>query len=127
MKSFIFALLLLISTALFVTINAAQTVRKIDEMLAISDELPKTEEEFFIANGAEDQVKALIDLWDREFPIIVCTAGYENTNRCDEAIGALAVHFQNQSGAEFSVALSEFRDSLSRLRILEGIHWHGIL
>ena len=127
MKSFIFALLLLISTALFVTINAAQTVRKIDEMLAISDELPKTEEEFFIANGAEDQVKALIDLWDREFPIIVCTAGYENTNRCDEAIGALAVHFQNQSGAEFSVALSEFRDSLSRLRILEGIHWLGIL
>ena len=127
MKSFIFALLLLISTALFVTINAAQTVRKIDEMLAISDELPKTEEEFFIANGAEDQVKALIDLWDREFPIIVCTAGYENTNRCDEAIGALAVHFQNQSGAEFSVALSEFRDSLSRLRILEGIHWQGIL
>lgn len=127
MKSFIFALLLLISTALFVTINAAQTVRKIDEMLAISDELPKTEEEFFIANGAEDQVKALIDLWDREFPIIVCTAGYENTNRCDEAIGALAVHFQNQSGAEFSVALSEFCDSLSRLRILEGIHWQGIL
>lgn len=127
MKSFIFALLLLISSALFVTINAAQTVRKIDEMLAISDELPKTEEEFFIANGAEDQVKALIDLWDREFPIIVCTAGYENTNRCDEAIGALAVHFQNQSGAEFSVALSEFRDSLSRLRILEGIHWQGIL
>ena len=127
MKSFIFALLLLISTALFVTINAAQTVRKIDEMLAISDELPKTEEEFFIANGAENQVKALIDLWDREFPIIVCTAGYENTNRCDEAIGALAVHFQNQSGAEFSVALSEFRDSLSRLRILEGIHWQGIL
>ena len=127
MKSFIFALLLLISSALFVTINAAQTVRKIDEMLAISDELPKTEEEFFIANGAEDQVKALIDLWDREFPIIVCTAGYENTNRCDEAIGALAVHFQNQSGAEFSVALSEFCDSLSRLRILEGIHWQGIL
>ena len=126
MKSFIFALLLLISTALFVTINAAQTVRKIDEMLAISDELPKTEEEFFIANGAEDQVKALIDLWDREFPIIVCTAGYENTNRCDEAIGALAVHFQNQSGAEFAVSLTEFCDGLQRLRTLEGISWEGI-
>ena len=127
MKSFIFALIIFLSSALFVTINSAQTVKKIDKMRAITDALPKTEDDFLIAHGAEDQVEALIALWDVEFPSIVCTAGYENTNRCDEAIGALAVHFYNKSGAEFSVALAEFRDSLSRLRILEGIHWQGIL
>lgn len=126
MKSFIFALLLLLSVSLFVTVNAAQTVSRIDQMLAIADDLPKNEADFISANGTADKVNALISLWDKEFPSIVCTAGYENTNRCDEAIGALAVHFQNRNGADFSVALSEFCDSLSRLRILEGLHWQGI-
>ena len=73
MKSFIFALIILLSSALFVTINSAQTVKKIDKMLAITDALPKTEDEFLIANGAKDQVEALIALWDVEFPSIVCT------------------------------------------------------
>jgi hypothetical protein len=126
MKSFIFALLLLLSVSLFVTVNAVKTVSRIDQMLAIADDLPKNEADFISANGTADKVNALISLWDKEFPSIVCTAGYENTNRCDEAIGALAVHFQNRNGADFSVALSEFCDSLSRLRILEGIHWQGI-
>lgn len=126
MKSFIFALLLLLSVSLFVTVNAVKTVSRIDQMLAIAKDLPKNEADFISANGTADKVNALISLWDKEFPSIVCTAGYENTNRCDEAIGALAVHFQNRNGADFSVALSEFCDSLSRLRILEGIHWQGI-
>ncbi len=126
MKSFIFALILLLSVSLFVTVNAVKTVSRIDQMLAIADDLPKNEADFISANGTADKVNALISLWDKEFPSIVCTAGYENTNRCDEAIGALAVHFQNRNGADFSVALSEFCDSLSRLRILEGIHWQGI-
>jgi hypothetical protein len=126
MKSFIFALLLLLSVSLFVTVNAVKTVSRIDQMLAIADDLPKNEADFISANGTADKVNALISLWDKEFPSIVCTAGYENTNRCDEAIGALAVHFQNRNGADFSVALSEFCDGLSRLRILEGIHWQGI-
>lgn len=126
MKSFIFALLLLLSVSLFVTVNAVKTVSRIDQMLAIAKDLPKNEADFISANGTADKVNALIFLWDKEFPSIVCTAGYENTNRCDEAIGALAVHFQNRNGADFSVALSEFCDSLSRLRILEGIHWQGI-
>ena len=126
MKSFIFALLLLLSVSLFVTVNAVKTVSRIDQMLAIAKDLPKNEADFISANGTADKVNALISLWDKEFPSIVCTAGYENTNRCDEAIGALAVHFQNRNGADFSVALSEFCDGLSRLRILEGIHWQGI-
>ena len=126
MKSFIFALLLLLSVSLFVTVNAAKTVSRIDQMLAIADDLPKNEADFISANGTAEKVNALISLWDKEVPSIVCTAGYENTNRCDEAIGALAVHFRNKNGADFSVALSEFCDGLSRLRILEGIHWQGI-
>ena len=127
MKSFIFALFLLLSVSLFVTVNAAKTVASIDKMLAIANGLPKTEEAFGNADGTKEQVHALLALWDKDFPVIVCTAGYENTNRCDAAIGALAVHFQNKDGADFSVSLSEFCDGLSRLRTLEGICWAGIL
>lgn len=127
MKSFIFALFLLLSVSLFVTLNAVQTVSRIDRMLAIANGLPKNAEAFASAEGIEEDVNALVSLWDKEFPIIVCTAGYENTNRCDEAIGALCVHFQNKNGTDFSVALSEFCDGLSRLRILEGLHLQGII
>ena len=127
MKSFIFALFLLLCITLFVTVNARQTVNSIDKMLDIANSLPKYAEEFALAGHIEDDVFALISLWDREFPLLVFTAGYTNTNRCDEAIGALAVYFQNKNGPDFTVALSEFCDSLSRLRILEGMGWEGIL
>ena len=126
MKSFILASILLLSVALFITVNAVKTVRRIDEMMSIADTLPKSEEEFSTTKNIENNVLALIALWDREFPAIAFTAGYDNTNRCDEAIGALAVHFQNNNGADFAVALSEFCDGLYRLRILEGFHWEGI-
>ena len=126
MKSFIIAISLLLSVCLFVTVNALQTTARIDEMLKIAGSLPQTEEAFQKANAMEGDVLALIALWDRVFPSLVCTAGYANTNRCDEAIGALAVHFQNRDGDDFAVALSEFCDGLSRLRILEGITWEGI-
>ena len=127
MKSFIFALLTLLSIAVFVCFNAAQTVSHIDEMLALSETLPKNKADF---NKQTKEtalaVQELSALWERWFPLISFTAGYENTNRCDEAIGALAIHFENGSGEDFAVSLSEFCDSLARLRILEGVHWHGI-
>ena len=126
MKSFILAVFLLLTVSIFVTCNAGKTVTYIDEMLRLADALPKTQEAFLNSESIDDDVIALITLWDQKFPAIVCTAGYANTNRCDEAIGALSVHFQNQNGADFAVALSEFCDGLSRLRILEGIDWEGI-
>jgi hypothetical protein len=126
MRSFIFAVFLLSAVTVFTAINAVQTVRRIDEMLALADTLPKNEEEFSSAEDIDKNVLALIELWDREFPAIAFTAGYDNTNRCDEAIGALEVHFRNNNGADFSVALSEFCDGISRLRILEGFRLEGI-
>ena len=126
MKSFIFAVCLLLTVGLFVTVNAFHTVYRIDILLEIANQLPKTEAEFENAADIDEAVFSLISRWDKEIPFIVCTAGSGNINRCDEAIGALAVHFQNQSGAEFAVALSEFCDGLKRLRILEGIHPEGI-
>ena len=126
MKSFILAIFLLLSVSLFVFINAGRTTARIDEMLRIANSLPKTEAAFLSADGIGNDVSALIGLWDREFPEIARTAGYANTNRCDQAIGALAVHFQNHSGAEFAVSLSEFCDGLQRLRTLEGINRESI-
>ena len=73
MKSFIFALLLLLSVSLFVTVNAVKTVSRIDQMLAIAKDLPKNEADFISANGTADKVNALISLWDKEFPSIVYT------------------------------------------------------
>ena len=128
MKSFIFALLMLFSVTVFITFNAHQTVSHIDEMLALTEILPKNKKDF--ENSSEQTaltVDELTKLWEKCFPLISFTAGYENTNRCDEAIGALEIHFKNGDGEDFSVALSEFRDSLGRLRILEGFHWQGIL
>ena len=126
MRSFIFAVFLLSAVTVFTAINAVQTVRRIDEMLALADTLPKNEEEFSSAEDIDKSVLALIELWDREFPAIALTAGYDNTNRCDEAIGALEVHFRYNNGADFTVALSEFCDGISRLRILEGFRLEGI-
>jgi len=128
MKSFIFALIMLTSVTVFTAVNAYQTVSCIDEMLVLTEALPKTEGEFENQSEAISlTVHKLSALWKQHFPLISFTAGYENTNRCDEAIGALAVHFENRNGEDFSVALAEFCDSLTRLRILEGLHWHGIL
>ena len=128
MKSFIFALLMLFAISLFVTINASHTTSHINEMLQLTETLPKTKTDF---EELSDQVKAsiikLTELWDQYFPLISFTAGYENTNRCDEAIGALEMHFKNGNGEDFSVSLSEFCDSLARLKILEGFHWQGLL
>ena len=126
MKSFLLAILLLSIVSLFVLSNARKTILRIDEMLSITTALPKTEEAFSSAEDIDNDIFTLIDLWDQEFPKIARTAGYANTNRCDQAIGALAVHFQNRNGAEFSAALSEFCDGLYRLRMLEGINWEGI-
>lgn len=126
MKSFILAISLLLAVCLFISVNAAKTVFYIDEMLQIANTLPQTEEEFISADRMSDGVLALTSLWDRRFPSIAHTAGYANTNRCDEAIGALSVHFRNRNGAEFAVALSEFCDGLCRLRMLEGVHWDSI-
>ena len=126
MKSFVFAVFLLSAVTLFITVNSAKTVERIDTMLALADVLPKSEEDFSAAECIDGDVLALVELWDREFPAIAFTAGYDNTNRCDEAIGALSVHFRNGNGAEFAVALSEFCDGLYRLKILEGFHWEGV-
>lgn len=122
MKSFIMAIFLLLIVSLFVFVNAGKTVARIDEMLHIANSLPKTEEAFLSAADISDEVSGLVDLWNRDYPKIARTAGYANTNRCDQAIGALAVHFQNQNGAEFAVSLAEFCDGLYRLRTLEGIN-----
>jgi hypothetical protein len=126
MKSFILAIFLLLSVSLFVFVNAGKTVCRIDEILRIANKLPKTEESFLSADDISNDVFHLIDLWNQEFPKIARTAGYANTNRCDQAIGALAVHFQNRNGNEFAVTLSEFCDGLYRLRTLEGISWEGL-
>ena len=126
MKSFLLAILLLSIVSLFVLSNARKTVLRIDEMLSITTALPKTEEAFSSAEDIDNDIFTLIDLWDQEFPKIARTAGYANTNRCDQAIGALAVHFQNRNGNEFAVTLSEFCDGLYRLRTLEGISWEGL-
>lgn len=126
MKSFLLAIILLLTVTLFVSINAGKTVSRIDEMLRIANTLPKTEDAFLSAEDIGNEVLILIELWDQDFPKIARTAGYANTNRCDQAIGALAIHFQNQSGAEFAVSLTEFCDGLQRLRTLEGISWEGI-
>ena len=126
MKSFLLAIFLLLTVSLFVLVNARKTVSRIDEMLSIANTLPKTEEAFSSAEDIGNDVLILIDLWDQDLPKIACTAGYANTNRCDQAIGSLAVHFQNCNGAEFAVSLAEFCDGLYRLRTLEGISWEGI-
>ncbi|MBE6665491.1 MAG: hypothetical protein E7603_04600 [Ruminococcaceae bacterium] len=127
MKSFVFALLMLFSVTVFITFNAHQTVSYIDEMLTLTEFLPKSEKDFENPSAQFAlTVNELTALWEKYFPMISFTAGYENTNRCDEAICALAIHFENENGEDFSVALSEFRDALGRLKILEGFHWQGI-
>ena len=102
MKSFIFALLMLFSVTVFITFNAHQNISYIDEMLALTEILPK--DKFDFENQSEQTLLAvneLTALWKKWFPLISFATGYENTNRCDEAIGALAIHFKNGNGEDF--------------------------
>ena len=127
MKSFIVALILIVSVSVFVIWNSIYTVSIIDEMLLLTEALPKTAEEFrSSASAAAPAMNRLTALWDQKFPFIVFMSGYGNTDRCDTAIGALSVHFKNANDMEFPIALAEFRDGLKRLRILEGFHAESI-
>ncbi len=127
MKSFIVALILICSVTVFIIINAGQTVSAIDEMLALAESLPQNVDIFDTEyENIQETVYSLCLLWDKKFPYIAFTAGYENTNRCDEAIGSIRVHFENRNGTDFTVARAEFCDCLDRLRILEGFHLQGI-
>ena len=127
MKSFTVALILLLSVILFVGFHTHKTLAYIDEMLSLADTLPQNAADFEKRSQKDDEaILALIDLWDEYFPFIAFTAGYDNTNRCDTAIGEIDIHFQNRNASDFSAALSEFCDSLARLRILEGFHLEGI-
>ena len=125
MKSFVIALILLLSVMFFVVFNMRATVSAIDELLILAEALPVHAQDIRFEEDGKT-VHALAALWDEKFPYIAFTAGYENTNRCDEAIGALTVHFENRNDLDFMAALSEFRDGLLRLRILEGFHIQGI-
>ena len=120
-------MILLFSVAVFIGLNAYQTVSAVDEMLKLAEKLPQNTSDFQ-ENWETNRflVQKVVSLWDEKFPHIAFTAGYENTNRCDEAIGALTVYFENKSGIEFFVSLQEFQDALQRLRILEGFHLEGI-
>lgn len=123
MKSFVVALILIASVFTFVILNSFYTISAIDEMLALSENLPKTAEDFHRnRDTAAPVVAQLSTFWDQKFPFIVFMSGYGNIDRCDAAIRTLAVHFQNGNTSDYLVALSEFRDGLKRLRILEG--WH---
>ena len=127
MKSFVVALILIASVFTFVILNSFYTVSAIDEMLALSENLPKTAEDFHRnRNTADSVVTHLTNLWDQKFPFIVFMSGYGNIDRCDAAIRAFSVHFQNGNINDYLVALSEFRDGLKRLRILEGLHPESI-
>ena len=118
---------MLLSVCIFITVNACKTTARIDEMLSLTEILPKNEDEFKNqTKETETAVMELTRLWEKYFPSIAFTAGYENTNRCDEAIGALEIHFANGNGEDFTVSLSEFCDAISRVRMLEGFHWQGI-
>ena len=120
MRSFIIACVLLSLVILFVCLNSFATVRTLDEMLSLSAMLPETAEDFRLRyEDYRPTAEKLWSLWNEKFSRIAFTAGYENTNRCDEAIGALKIHFQNKNAQDFTVSLSEFRDALKRLRHLE--------
>ncbi|MBQ8495842.1 MAG: hypothetical protein IJ489_00095 [Clostridia bacterium] len=125
MRSFIIAWVLLFSVILFVSLNAFVTVRAIDEMTALAETIPLSANDISYETDAE-KVHTLAALWDRWFPYIAFTAGYTNTERCDQALGALTVYFGNRNFSDFAAALSEFHDALLRLRILEGFHIEGI-
>lgn len=125
MKSFAIAWVLLFSVMTFVFCNAHITVSTVDELLSLAETLPVHAKDIRFEEDGKT-VRALAELWDKKFPYIAFTAGYESTDRCDEALGALTVHFENQNHTDFAAALSEFRDGLKRLRILEGFHIEGI-
>ncbi len=127
MRSFIIACALFFCVITFVCIHTRHTSEILDEISALSETLRQAEDEFLTEYpDVSLRVSALCALWDRHFPYIAFTVGYDNTNRCDEAIGDLQVYFRNRNADEFAAALARFTDALSRLRMLESFHPESI-
>ena len=127
MKSFVIACILLAGISVFVCLHTHHTTEVLEDMTALTRTFAQSEEDFFNEyENMRDNVEKLYHLWDEHFSYIAFTVGYNNINRCDEAIGDLHISFQNRNADDFFAALARFRDALSRLRILESFHPESI-
>jgi hypothetical protein len=127
LKSFIIACILLGLVGTFVCLHTHHTAEILNEISALTQAIPTTETEFFTEYASvSSYISELCSLWDRYFSYIAFTIGYDNTNRCDEAICDLQAYCENRSAEDFAAALLRFRDALDRLRMLESFHPQSI-
>lgn len=127
MRSFLIACVLFFCVIAFVFGHACYVSAILTEIYGLTQDLPQTEAEFSTQySSVSARISELCALWDRHFPYIAFTVGYDNTNRCDDAVGDLEAYCKNRNADEFIAALTRFRDALSRLRTLESFHPESI-
>lgn len=128
MKTFLVSLVLTAAVLTFVICNSLYIGGKIEELLAIAEELPADADAFEAdAAAAEEKMEQLWTLWDESFERIAFTSGYENINRADDAILTMYISFQNRNADDFTIARMTFCDGLKRLKMLESFSLDGIL
>ncbi len=128
MKTFLVSLVLTAAVLTFVICNSLYIGGKIEELLAIAEELPADADAFEAdAAAAEEKMEQLWTLWDESFARIAFTSGYENINRADDAILTMYISFQNRNADDFTIARMTFCDGLKRLKMLESFSLDGIL
>ncbi len=121
MKTFLIALCLFFLTMSFVVWNTWDLQKTYHEMLRLAEALPTEASDFRQDAETEALVQTLYHLWDRQFPRIALTGGYENYNRADEAMESLWIHYQNDNANDFTHARLLFWNSLHRMQKLEQI------
>ena len=127
MKSFLIACILFFCVIAFVCGHTCYVSAILTEISDLTQGLPQTENEFWAQYpSVSERISELCALWDRHFPYIAFTVGYDNTNRCDDTVGDLEAYCKNRNADEFIAALTRFRDALSRLRTLESFHPESI-
>lgn len=127
MKTFLVSLVLTAAVLTFVICNSLYIGGKIEELLAIAEELPADADAFEADAAAEEKMEQLWTLWDESFERIAFTSGYENLNRADDAILTMYISFQNRNADDFTIARMTFCDGLKRLKMLESFSLDGIL
>ncbi len=126
MKTFITALIMLALITGLVIWNAVELSHTMKELIALTEALPVNADEFVKNEKNDAALDALIRLWDRNFTRIALTSAYENLNRADEAIGSLAVHYQNDNANDFTHARLMAWDSLNRMKDFESFSLKNI-
>ena len=123
MRSFFCAVAIFLLVTGFVIVNTVCLGNRIDDMLALSEALPESEDEFLSGYSLLlDDVETLWEMWDDTVKTLSLTVGYDVIDRADESIIELRNGCRCRDEDVFLTARDKWIDSLRRIKELESFN-----